>query len=138
MVGFIDGSVIAQLSTPDMCLPIQYALTYPQRAASNRVQTNFSEIGRLDFEEPDTDRFPSINHARRAGEEGGTLPAVLNAANEVAVQAFCDKQINFTDITDIVGQTMEIHDIVGDPTLEEIIAADTWARETASKSFAPI
>ncbi len=135
MVEFIDGSIIAQLSTPDMCLPIQYALTYPQRAASNRVQTNFAEIGRLEFEEPDADRFPSIYHARRAGEAGGTLPAVLNAANEVAVQAFCDKQINFTDITRIVAQTMEIHDIVGDPTLEEIIAADAWAREAASKSF---
>ena len=137
MVEFIDGSIIAQLSTPDMCLPIQYALTYPERVANNRVQTSFTEIGRLDFEEPDADRFPSIYHARRAGEEGGTLPAVLNAANEVAVQAFCDKQINFMDITDIVGQTMGIHDIVGDPTLEEIIAADAWARETASKSFAP-
>ena len=65
---------------------------------------------RLDFEEPDADRFPSIYHARRAGKVGGTLPAVLNAANEVAVQAFCDKQINFTDITRIVAQTMEIHD----------------------------
>ncbi len=135
MVEFIDGSIIAQLSSPDMCLPIQHALTHPQRAASDRVQTNFAEIGRLDFEEPDADRFPSIHYARRAGEEGGTLPAVLNAANEVAVQAFCDKQINFTDITRIVAQTMEIHDIVGDPTLEEIIAADAWAREAASKSF---
>ena len=136
MVEFIDGSIIAQLSTPDMCLPIQYALTYPDRAANDRVQTNFAEIGRLDFEDPDADRFPSINLARRAGDIGGTLPAVLNAANEVAVQAFCDKQINFMDITDIVGQTMEVHDIVGDPTLEEIIAADAWARETAFKSFA--
>ena len=136
MVEFVDGSIIAQLSTPDMCLPIQYALTYPDRAANDRVQTNFAEIGRLDFEDPDADRFPSINLARRAGDRGGTLPAVLNAANEVAVQAFCDKQINFMDITDIVGQTMEVHDIVGDPTLEEIIAADAWARETAFKSFA--
>ena len=138
MVEFIDGSIIAQLSTPDMCLPIQYALTYPDRAANDRVQTNFAEIGRLDFEDPDADRFPSINLARRAGDIGGTLPAVLNAANEVAVQAFCDKQINFMDITDIVGQTMEVHDIVGDPTLEEIIAADAWARETAFKSFASV
>ncbi len=136
MVEFIDGSIIAQLSTPDMCLPIQYALTYPDRAANDRVQTNFAEIGRLDFEDPDADRFPSINLARRAWDRGGTLPAVLNAANEVAVQAFCDKQINFMDITGIVGQTMEVHDIVGDPTLEEIIAADAWARETAFKSFA--
>jgi len=138
MVEFIDGSIIAQLSTPDMCLPIQYALTYPDRAANDRVQTNFAEIGRLDFEDPDADRFPSINLARRAGDIGGTLPAVLNAANEVAVQAFCDKQISFMDITDIVGQTMDVHDIVGDPTLEEIITADAWARETASKSSASV
>lgn len=136
MVEFIDGSIIAQLSTPDMCLPIQYALTYPHRSASNRVRTNFAEIGRLDFEEPDDVRFPSISLARRAGEEGGTLPAVLNAANEVAVQAFCDGDISFTDITAIVGRTMEAHKVTELPTLEEIIGTDAWAREIASKSFA--
>ena len=133
MVEFIDGSIIAQLSSPDMCLPIQYALTYPDRATSDRVQTNFAEIGRLDFENPDADRFPAINLARRAGKEGGTLPAVLNAANEVAVQAFCDKQIGFTDITDVVRQAMQAHDILATPSLEEIIEADDWARITASK-----
>src|SRR5256885_9054283 len=88
MVEFIDGSIIAQVSTPDMCLPIQYALTYPKRMSSCRVETNLAKIGNLTFEEPDTDRFPSLNLARRAGEVGGTLPAVLNAANEVAVEAF--------------------------------------------------
>ena len=138
MVEFIDGSILAQLSTPDMCLPIQYALTYPHRSASDRVQTNFAEIGQLDFEEPDAERFPSIIHARRAGEEGGTLPAVLNAANEIAVQAFCDGNICFTDITAIVGQTMETHEVVGCPTLRDIISADAWARETASKSFSSV
>src|SRR5665213_1641640 len=81
LVEFVDGSMIAQLSTPDMCLPIQYALTYPDRAASERVQTNFPKIGALTFEEPDLERFPAIDLARRAGEIGGTLPAVLNAAN---------------------------------------------------------
>jgi len=85
MVEFVDGSLLAQLSTPDMCLPIQYALTYPERAVSDRVQTNFPRIGSLTFEEPDVERFPAIELARRAGEVGGTLPAVLNAANEVAV-----------------------------------------------------
>src|SRR2546421_6881679 len=84
MVEFIDGSMLAQLSTPDMCLPIQYALTYPERAASDRVQTNFPKLGTLTFEEPDTDRFPAIDLARRAGEAGGTMAAVLNAANERA------------------------------------------------------
>src|SRR3954471_11999346 len=88
MVEFVDGSMLAQLSTPDMCLPIQYALTYPERAASERVQTNLAKLGSLTFEEPDAQRFPALDLARKAGEIGGTLPAVLNAANEVAVEAF--------------------------------------------------
>src|SRR5260221_8249699 len=83
MVEFVDGSMIAQLSTPDMCLPIQYALTYPERAGSDRVQTNLARLGTLSFEEPDLERFPSLSLARRAGEIGGTLPAVLKPANEV-------------------------------------------------------
>ena len=120
-----------------MCLPIQYALTYPARAVSERVQTNFAEIGRLDFEEPDTVRFPSLNHARRAGDVGGTLPAVLNAANEVAVQAFCDEQIGFTDITRLVGRTMDAHKLQEHPSLEQIIAADAWARDYSTKAFQP-
>ncbi|HCU87276.1 MAG TPA: 1-deoxy-D-xylulose-5-phosphate reductoisomerase, partial [Verrucomicrobiales bacterium] len=102
MVEFVDGSIIAQLSVPDMCLPIQYALTYPRRAPSDRVQTSLAEIGRLDFEEPDGQRFPSLELARRSGEEGGTMPAVLNAANEIAVDAFCAGQLNFQGITQAV------------------------------------
>src|SRR5712671_4450406 len=98
MVEFVDGSILAQLSAPDMCLPIQYALTYPERAGSDRVQTNFARLGSLTFEEPDLDRFPALNLARRAGEVGGTMPAVLNAANEVAVEAFCDGRVNFPAI----------------------------------------
>src|SRR5207248_6996336 len=89
MVEFIDGSMLAQLSTPDMCLPIQYALTYPERVGSERVQTDLAKLGSLTFEEPDPDRFPALALARRAGEAGGTMPAVLNAANEVAVESFC-------------------------------------------------
>src|SRR5271156_2892826 len=91
MVEFVDGSMLAQLSTPDMCLPIQYALTYPERVASERVQTNLARLGQLTFEEPDRERFPALELARKAGEIGGTLPAVLNAANEVAVSAFVNK-----------------------------------------------
>src|SRR5205085_2378054 len=98
MVVFVDGSLIVQLSTPDMCLPIQYALTYPARAASDRVQTNFPKLGTLTFEEPDTDRFPAIDLARRAGDTCGTMPAVFNAANEVAVDAFVNRKINFPQI----------------------------------------
>src|SRR3984885_9154321 len=107
MVEFVDGSMIAQLSTPDMCLPIQYALTYPERARSDRVQTNLAKLGSLTFEEPDVERFPSLNLARRAGEIGGTLPAVLNAANEIAVDAFVNRKISFPQITEIVRHTME-------------------------------
>lgn len=128
MVEFVDGSIISQLSTPDMCLPIQYALTYPKRIGSDRVQTNFAKIGTLTFEEPDTDRFPALNLARRAGEVGGTLPAVLNAANEIAVEAFVNRRINFPQITEVVARTMKEHKVVEHPTLAEVLSADTWAR----------
>mgnify|MGYP001244987523 FL=1 len=129
MVEFVDGSIIAQLSVPDMCLPIQYALTYPRRAPSDRVQTSLAEIGRLDFEEPDGQRFPSLELARRSGEEGGTMPAVLNAANEIAVDAFCAGQLNFQGITQAVRGAMDAHERIERPTLEQILEADAWARE---------
>src|SRR5580765_1157249 len=117
MVEFVDGSLLAQLSTPDMCLPIQYALTYPERAASERVQTDFPKIGSLTFEEPDLERFPALNLARRAGEVGGTLPAVLNAANEVAVEAFVNRKIGFPQITEAVRRTMDAHQVISHPSL---------------------
>jgi 1-deoxy-D-xylulose-5-phosphate reductoisomerase len=134
MVEFVDGSLLAQLSTPDMCLPIQYALTYPDRAASERVQTNFPKIASLTFEEPDVERFPAIELARRAGEIGGTLPAVLNASNEVAVEAFVNRKINFPQITETVRRTMDAHKVVSHPTLEQILEADSWARREAAES----
>ena len=133
MVEFIDGSIIAQLSTPDMCLPIQYALTYPKRMSSCRVETNLAKIANLTFEEPDTDRFPALKLARRAGEVGGTLPAVLNAANEVAVDAFCNRKIGFTEIGEVVARIMDRHRAVEHPSLEQIISADEWARSEALK-----
>ena len=133
LVEFVDGSMIAQMSTPDMCLPIQYALTYPERAASDRVQTSLAQYGSLTFEEPDTARFPSLKLARRAGEVGGTLPAVLNAANEVAVEAFCQRRISFLQITETVARTMDRHTVVPHPTLPQILAADAWAREEAAR-----
>jgi len=136
MVEFVDGSIIAQLSTPDMCLPIQYALTYPERARSERVQTNLTKLGSLTFEEPDEERFPALGLARRAGEEGGTLPAVLNAANEVAVEAFIQKRINFPQITETVRRTMERHRVVSHATLDQILEADAWARTEAGKAGA--
>ncbi|HJO08307.1 MAG TPA: 1-deoxy-D-xylulose-5-phosphate reductoisomerase [Verrucomicrobiota bacterium] len=131
MVEFVDGSIVAQLSTPDMCLPIQYALTWPSRTASDRVQTDLTAIGRLDFEAPDLAKFPALVQARRAGEIGGTLPAVLNAANEVAVDAFCDRQVSFPGISEAVGQVMDRHEVIGQPSFEQILQADEWARETA-------
>ena len=134
MVEYVDGSMIAQLSTPDMCLPIQYALTYPARAESDRVQTSLAEIGRLDFEEPDTERFPALKLAREAGEVGGTLPAVLNAANEVAVEAFCERQLSFLGITETVGSVMEAHQVGPQPSLGEILEADAWARNAAKNA----
>src|SRR5213080_1242551 len=132
MVEFIDGSMLAQLSTPDMCLPIQYALTYPDRAPSDRVQTNLAKLGSLTFEEPDPERFPALELARRAGEAGGTMPAVLNAANEVAVESFVNRQINFPQISETVRRTMERHKLVEHPALDEILAADAWARREAA------
>ncbi len=133
MVEFVDGALLAQLSTPDMCLPIQYALTYPDRAPSERVQTDFARLGKLTFEEPDAERFPALKLARRAGEVGGTLPAVLNAANEVAVEAFVNRKINFPQITETVRRTMDAHKVVEHPTLEQILEADAWARREAAK-----
>jgi 1-deoxy-D-xylulose-5-phosphate reductoisomerase len=133
LVEFVDGALLAQLSTPDMCLPIQYALTYPDRAPNDRVQTNFAKLGSLTFEEPDAERFPALNLARRAGEVGGTLPSVLNAANEVAVEAFVNRKINFLQITETVRRTMEAHQVVTHPTLEQILEADAWARREAAK-----
>jgi 1-deoxy-D-xylulose-5-phosphate reductoisomerase len=132
MVEFVDGCLLAQLSTPDMCLPIQYALTYPERVGSDRVQTDFTRIGTLTFEAPDGERFPALALARRAGEVGGTLPAVLNAANEVAVAAFVNRQIAFPEITETVRRVMDAHVVEAHPTLERILAADAWARQKAA------
>jgi 1-deoxy-D-xylulose-5-phosphate reductoisomerase len=133
MVEFVDGALLAQLSTPDMCLPIQYALTCPDRAPSERVQTNFAKLGSLTFEEPDVERFPALKLARRAGEVGGTLPSVLNAANEVAVDAFLNGKINFPQITETVRRVMDAHTVVKHPTLEKLLEADVWARAEAAK-----
>lgn len=132
MVEFIDGSIIAQLSTPDMCLPIQYALTYPDRVGSDRVQTNLAQLGSLTFEEPDFDRFPALGLARRAGEIGGTMPAVLNAANEVGVEAFCNRKIGFEQISQTVAGVMNSHQLTKCPRLEQILEADAWARREAT------
>jgi 1-deoxy-D-xylulose-5-phosphate reductoisomerase len=132
MVEFVDGAMLAQMSTPDMCLPIQYALTYPTRIGSNRVQTDLAKLGQLTFEEPDRDRFPALNLAQKAGEIGGTLPAVLNAANEVAVNDFIHGRCNFPQISQTVARVMECHKVAGHPSLEQLLEADAWARQQAA------
>jgi 1-deoxy-D-xylulose-5-phosphate reductoisomerase len=132
LVEFIDGSMLAQLSTPDMCLPIQYALMYPDRIGSDRVQTDLAKVGQLTFEEPDRERFPALDLARNAGEVGGTMPAVLNAANEMAVTAFIDGRIRFPEISEMVARVMGRHAVVNKPGLAQILEADAWARQEAS------
>ena len=131
MVEYVDGSIIAQLSTTDMCFPIQYAVTWPERVSNQLKPLDFAELGKLEFEAPRRDAFPAIDLAVRAGTEGGTLPAVFNAANEVAVDAFVDQKIGFTDIWKVVEHTMNQHEWSEGKTLDELIAADANAREIA-------
>lgn len=134
LVEFRDGSILAQLSVPDMRYPIQYALTYPDRVPNSMPPTDLAKIGVLTFENPDAARFPSLRLAREAGVKGGTLPAVFNAANEVAVARFVAGAIRFSDIFTVVEQTMRAHRPVAHPTLDVILAADSWARKEAERA----
>ncbi|MCK4351327.1 MAG: 1-deoxy-D-xylulose-5-phosphate reductoisomerase, partial [Candidatus Krumholzibacteria bacterium] len=134
LVEFIDGNILAHFSVPDMRLPIQYALTYPQRkkmVVGERL--GIEELGALRFEPPDEERFPALGLCRRAVETGGTLPAVLNAANEVAVSAFLAGELSFPGITEAIGHVMEEHKVVDEPDLEELIAAGAWAARRAEE-----
>ena len=131
LVEFIDGSVLAQLSVTDMCFPIQYAVTYPERMPSGLPPLDLAKLGTLSFEQPDEKRFPALRLAREAGEQGGTLPGVLNAANEVAVEAFLAERISFPRIWGMVEEVMKKHRTEKEPTLEAIIDADRWARGEA-------
>lgn len=133
MVEFVDGSVLAQLSTTDMCFPIQYAVCWPERVEGALPPLNFAELGRLDFEEARSDDFAALGLAREAGERCGTLPAVLNAANEVAVEAFLKGRIPFLRIADVVGEVMGGHQVVDSPSLEDLMAADGEARRVAGE-----
>lgn len=134
MVEFTDGSVLAQMSHSDMCFPIQYAVTWPERAPNSLAPLDFGKLQKLEFATPRYDDFPALNLARRAGETGGTLPAVLNAANEIAVAAFLEKRIPFPAIWQLVEQVMNRHQCVADADLDAILAADQWARIEARKS----
>ena len=131
LVEFIDGSVLAQLSVTDMCFPIQYAVTYPERMPSGLPPLDLAKLGTLSFEQPDEKRFPALRLAREAGEQGGTLPGVLNAANEVAVEAFLAERISFPRIWGMVEEVMKKHRTEKKPSLEAIIDADRWARGEA-------
>ena len=133
MVEFVDGSVLAQLSVTDMCFPIQYAITYPERRPSGLPPLDLPKLGALTFEKPDEKRFPALRLAREAGEAGGTLPGVFNAANEVAVEAFLDEKIPFPKIWELVESVMTSHQNISRPDLPAIIAADGWARAEARK-----
>jgi 1-deoxy-D-xylulose-5-phosphate reductoisomerase len=133
MVEFTDGSVLAQLSHSNMCFPIQYAVTWPERVPNSLPPLDFGKLRQLEFATPRYEDFPALNLARRAGEEGGTLPAVLNAANEVAVSAFLDRKISFPRIWQTVAAVMDRHTNVAHPDLSAILRADLWARDEAAK-----
>ena len=131
MVAFADGSTLAQLSYSDMCFPIQYAVTWPDRVTNTLPPLDFSTMRKLEFEIPRYDDFPALNLARKAGEIGGTLPAVMNAANEIAVAGFLNRQLRFPQIWETVEQVMDRHRSVAHPALDAILAADQWARDEA-------
>ena len=132
MVEFADGSVIAQLGTPDMRVPIGFALSYPRRLALPVPHLDWQELGQLSFEAPDRKRFNSLNLAYAALRLGGTAPAVVNAANEVGVAAFLNRQIDYLQITQTIERTLDQHNILPADALEPIIEADGWARQTAT------
>lgn len=132
MVEFVDGSIKAQLGIPDMRLPIQYALSYPQRWPNPQLgRLDWKQVRSLSFEPVDMDRFPCLRLAIEAGGKGGTYPAVLSAADEVAVELFLSGDIGFGDIARVVAGSLERHQGTAHPTLEEIMAADAWARQVA-------
>jgi 1-deoxy-D-xylulose-5-phosphate reductoisomerase len=131
LIEFVDGAVMAQLSVPDMRLAIQYALTFPERLDTGLPRLDLAELGRLRFFPPDAGRFPCLALARQAAQRGGTMPAVLNAANEFAVARFLGGDLPFSGIWRLVAHVMERHDVIDGPSLEEIMEADGWARRTA-------
>ncbi len=131
LVEFVDGSVIAQLGVPDMRLPIAYALTYPRRLPLNGPSLDLCQVGQLTFETPDTTRFPGLALGYAAARAGGTMPAVLNAANEMAVAAFLNGRLGFMDIPGTVAATMEAHQHQPLESLEQVLAVNRWARDFA-------
>jgi len=132
LVEFTDGSVKAQLSFPDMHLPIQYALSYPKRLSNSKLpRLDLVQVNSLTFEPVNYNNFPCLQLALEAGKNGGTYPAVLCAADEIAIELFLTEHISFSDIAEIIAETTSLHQSIINPTLDEILAADAWAREAA-------
>ena len=123
-VEYVDGGIMAQLGVPDMKLPIQYALFYPDRRPMDNGRVDFFRLGQLTFEKPDIETFQGLALAYRAAEAGGTMPTVFNAANEKAVALFLQKQITFLQIPELIGRSMEQHCVTDDPTVEQILEAE--------------
>lgn len=135
MVQFVDSSIIAQMGCPDMKLPIQYALSYPDRILNNFERLDFAKWSTLTFENPDLETFPCLKLAYDTLKMGGTYSAVLNSANEVLVNEFLEDKIGFYDIPYYIEKTLEHHSSISEPTLEEILEVDRWTREFVKKSI---
>lgn len=135
MVQFVDGSVKAQIGLPDMKLPIQYAFAFPQRIENNYPRLDFAQYARFDFQQPDTSKFRNLAFAYDAMEKGGTMPCVLNAANEVVVAAFLEEKIGFLHMSDIIEKTMQTASWIAKPTYEDYVLADKQARELTLAQF---
>ena len=133
LVEFHDNSVIAQLGLPDMKIPIQYALSYPKRLSGASKSLNLAEIKNLEFREPNFEMFPCLKYAYEAGKIGGTLPAVMNAANETAVNTFLDNQIKFLDIARLIKKMMDSHKLIKNPDLNEILEVDKKTKEETKR-----
>jgi 1-deoxy-D-xylulose-5-phosphate reductoisomerase len=132
LVEYLDGSMLAQLGNPDMRTPIAHALGWPERIASGVESLDIVRAGRLDFEAPDLERFPCLKLAREAAEAGGTAPAVLNAANEVAVGAFLERRLAFVEIPRVIGAVLAQHSVRSADSLQDVLLADEWARGAAA------
>jgi 1-deoxy-D-xylulose-5-phosphate reductoisomerase len=135
LVEYDDGSVLAQLSHPDMRVPIAHALGWPDRIASGVQSLDLVQVAQLSFEAPDLERFPCLGLAVKAARAGGTAPAVINAANEVAVAAFLERSLNFDDIAAVIDSVLQQHQVKPLRTLEDALAADAWARDRAGAAL---
>ena len=136
MVEYVDGGIIAQLGTPDMKLPIQYALFYPDRRPMKGKRVDFYELGSITFERPDMETFTGLKLALRAARTGGSLPTVFNAANEKAVSLFLNRKIKFLEIPELIEMCMDEHKVVDNPNVEEILAAEAESYDRIARRFA--